>query len=406
MRQGKGKREKPRLTVVIGTRHVTLTVFYAMASLAMTSFLYGSLAGEAGSEPASSNTPSAWAVAALLPYGVAFGLSVLMLFYGLTLVMLERGLDREAGWAYWVVACAGPAVVLRFLLAAAGAAQEAISGHPPDGLLSRWAMFWWVLGAAVVAAAVMLVGLDWWWFRWLRDLLGNRPAVPAVVVFVLVSVITGLASPYFTGRPLDPKPQPWIVTVGLWGSVAAVAVFAFACGCVIGPRVRVSLPPRISRWRRQRNEERTAFMAGAVRARGSTMYIGPDAVFMVCLPDGQEKWGSAAPVLSKVFELLGEYGGDRLGSVLTATAEWDEAARGWPRLLKLRLDFSGAVTDTVSVVMNLARVRFQNWDYAKDGGAVAITTRKRLRRTLWRERSSWTRDCVRLGPARRIRTGT
>jgi hypothetical protein len=56
---------------------------------------------------------------------VAFGLSVLMLFYGLTLIMLEKKLTGVAAWSYWMVACAGPAVVLRFLLTAAWAARQA-----------------------------------------------------------------------------------------------------------------------------------------------------------------------------------------------------------------------------------------------------------------------------------------
>src|SRR5215471_17403222 len=38
--------DERKLDVVVGTRHVTLTVFYAMASLVMTSFLYANLAGD------------------------------------------------------------------------------------------------------------------------------------------------------------------------------------------------------------------------------------------------------------------------------------------------------------------------------------------------------------------------
>ena len=385
--------------VVIVTRHVTLTVFYAMASLAMTSFLYASLAGEA--VPVQGTSP-AWAVAAMLLYGVAFGLAVLMLFYGLTLVMLERGLHREAGWAYWVVACAGPAVVLRFLLTAAGAAQEATSGHPPDGLLSRWAMFWWVLGAAALAATLMLVGLNWWRIRWLRDFLANRPALPAAVVFFLVSVMTALVSVIFAGRSFDSRSASWIVPVGLFGSVVAVTLFALACGCVIG--TRVSLQPRMRNSWTQWKKQRKALKEGALPARSGAKYVnsqgqGP-AVFMVFMPNYEKSWRSLLPFIDR----HSEQAGGKLGTPLTLAATWEVIHRGWPGpgLVQLRLELKSGdvVEDSASVLLKLAKVPQQDFDYMEDGGEVAITTKRRIRRA-----SSPPRECFRLGRAHGLTSG-
>jgi hypothetical protein len=242
--QGKRAAAKDGAAVDVTEGHVTLTVLFAMAALTMTSFLYASLAGEAASEP------PALAAAALVPYGVAFGVSVLMLFYALTLVMLERRHKALAGWSYWMVACVGPAVVLRFLLGAAANAREVICAFKcgPGWPLSRWWMFAAVALAAVAAALVMLVGLDWQRVRGLRDWLRDRPAAPPIAVFVGAALMTGLGSLYFGGQQPSFPPVSVVVTVAMWVAMIAVAAFAVACGCVIGPRVDVARPPRPPKW--------------------------------------------------------------------------------------------------------------------------------------------------------------
>jgi hypothetical protein len=242
-RQGKRAAAKDGAAVDVTEGHVTLTVLFAMAALTMTSFLYASLAGEAASEP------PALAAAALLPYGVAFGVSVLMLFYALTLVMLERRHQALAGWAYWMVACVGPAVVLRFLLGAAANARQVMCDFRcgPGWPLSRWWMFILVAGAALAAAVIMLVGLNRSPFRGLRDRVRDLPAGPPIVVFIVVAAMTGVGSLYFTGQEPATPPLSWMVTAGMWGAVVAVAAWAVACGCVIGPRVNVAGSFRVPR---------------------------------------------------------------------------------------------------------------------------------------------------------------
>jgi hypothetical protein len=233
----------PGVPRLIRKRDVKVAMLYAMASLLLTSFLYLELAGEA----APSGTPAVsppWTAAALVPYGVAFGLSVLMLFYSLTLIMLRQA-SPLASWSYWVVACVGPAVVLRFLLAAAAQARAVNCACLPGWPLSRWGILATVALTAGGAAVIMLTGLDWSPAReLLRTPLMNRPAVPSVLVFAGVAVMTGLLSVYFTGHGSSYRVNSWVVTLSAWIAVGAVFLFALSCGCVIGPRVNVARPAR------------------------------------------------------------------------------------------------------------------------------------------------------------------
>jgi hypothetical protein len=270
----KKSRGKDRPAVAVTEGHVTLTVLFAMASLTMTSFLYANLAGEAASPASSaaaaSSGPPAWAAVALLPYGVAFGLSVLMLFYALTLVMLERRHDAVAGWSYWMVACVGPAVVLRFLLGAAAFSLEDVSGFSsgPGVLLSRGWMFFELALTAVLAAAIMLAGLDWKHTRGLRDWFRDKPAGPPITVFIGVAAMTGLASLYFSGREPSYRPHPYVVILTIVAAAVAIAWFALMCGCVIGPRVDVAVLPRLLERRKRQHSRQAKPAAGTPDSAG------------------------------------------------------------------------------------------------------------------------------------------
>jgi hypothetical protein len=367
----------PWRLVDIRTRHVTLTVFYAMASLTMTSFLYANLSGEAAAQtgPGTNGSPP-WAVAALLPYGVAFGLAVLMLFYGLTLVMLEQSRNGEAAWSYWVVACAGPAVILRFLLTAGAEARHSICACTPGGLLSTWGIFWIVLGSAVLAAALMLLGLEWRYTQWLPKFLGNRPAFPAVVVFTLVSLMTALVSLYFSGRPPIYPVRIWSVYASLIVALCAIALFALACGCVIGIRVDVKGAPAIGEWlerRKNRKEQRAGFLAETVPAAYyGIRHIGSpaEAVFVICVPDYEAAGKPASSALRNFFTMVEDQRADWFGQAVTIEPEWETWDGLWPRV-KLRLEFSGRETGSVSIVLH-GRRHSNSWYQIAGGGKVAI----------------------------------
>jgi hypothetical protein len=385
---GKGKAARPaaeekaapgqsarRRRADIGVRHVTVTVLYAMASLTMTSFLYANLSGEAAPQASHNGQSPAWAVAALLPYGVAFGLSVLMLFYGLTLIMLEQSRKQEAAWSYWVVACAGPAVVLRFLLTAGAEARRAICNCTPGGWLSTWAIFWIVLGSVVLAAALMLLGLEWRFSWWLPKFLGNRPAFPAAVVFGLVSLMTALGSLYFSGRGYTYSPGIGSVYASLWVAVGAVTLFALACGCVIGIRVDVKGAPAIRellRERKNRKKQRAGFCAEAVWARYYEIRSGgtadPVFVIYVGIRDHDE---AGRPALRDAFKLVEEQGAGQFSQAVTIRPQWEICDGLWP-LVKLRLEFSGQVAGSADIVLR-GRSRSSSWSHIADGGEVAIT---------------------------------
>jgi hypothetical protein len=81
-----------------------------MAPLGISTFLYANLAGDGG--PVREGRDAA----ALLVYGVVLALSVLALFYFLTLMLFERPLTKHAAKpAFWAGTIAGSLVVLRFL---------------------------------------------------------------------------------------------------------------------------------------------------------------------------------------------------------------------------------------------------------------------------------------------------
>ena len=115
--------DKPRNQTEV--KGIPAAVFLAMVSLGICSFLYANLGSIAAFSPKA-------AVMALLPYGIVFALSVLSLFYTVTLMMLENLPAKDpaddaakaaakdaakdaARIAYWVVTVAGTVLVLRFL---------------------------------------------------------------------------------------------------------------------------------------------------------------------------------------------------------------------------------------------------------------------------------------------------
>ena len=218
---------------------VAAALFYAMASLIICSFLYASLTAQASD--AQKRVP-----AELLLYGVIFGLSVLALFYALTLMMYEGSHTRDAAkYAYWVVVIAGPIVVLRFLIDAANSAWQArcTLTCPPEtwsAPVTLGLVFLFVLlGLSVVITTLRL--LHWWAAtRWLLKLLYRHPTVPTVAVFVLATCVT-VGSLLIT-TPTQFVPSSFFTLATLTTGFLFLVLFALACGCVVGPRVDIGLP--------------------------------------------------------------------------------------------------------------------------------------------------------------------
>jgi hypothetical protein len=163
----------------VEVKHVTVAVFYSMASLAISSFLYSTLAGVASSSPGAAAT-------AFLSYGIVFALSVLSLFYSVTLMMLEHPLTKDAAkHGYWVVTIAGTIIVLRFL---AEAARDAFLERCANACRSPGILSWpgIVLTLLVAAALAVLITME------LRDYdptgklgkLKHYPTAAPMVVFL------------------------------------------------------------------------------------------------------------------------------------------------------------------------------------------------------------------------------
>jgi hypothetical protein len=263
----------PQALRLIKKHDVKVAMLYAMASLLLTSFLYLELAGEATPSGTPAVSPP-WTAAALVPYGVAFGLSVLMLFYSLTLIMLKQS-SSLASWSYWIVACVGPAVVLRFLLVAAAQSVAVNCACVPGWPLTRWGIFELVALTAGAAAALMLIGLDWPPLRGLRKRLMNRPTRPSIWVFIGVAVMTGLISVYFTGRGSSDRVSPLVVMSFVWIAAVAVFLFALSCGCVIGPRVNVAHPPPWHLMKSEKNKGNKQSKKNEGKAVGGQHVTGP-----------------------------------------------------------------------------------------------------------------------------------
>lgn len=218
---------------------VVASLFYAMASLAMCSFLYASVASpmfDVGRR----------ASAELLLYGIIFGLSVLALFYSLTLMAYENVRTREAArYAYWVVVIAGPIVILRFLMDAANNTFQAMclprcivpSWSPP--VIAEVVLLGLLL---VFSAAITVLRVLHWWTSTQKIVEGlyRHPALPSVIVFVLSTCVT-VGSLLVTAE-INFSPSSLYAEVILCAGFALLALFALACGCVVGPRVQIGLP--------------------------------------------------------------------------------------------------------------------------------------------------------------------
>jgi hypothetical protein len=229
---------------------IPTAVFLAMVSLGICSFLYANLGSIAAFSPKA-------AVMALLPYGIVFALSVLSLFYTVTLMMLENlpaedTAKEAARIAYWVVTVAGTVLVLRFL---ADAAREAVrsSCQPPPtpctlpGVLSPWGIALTLLIAASLSV-IFTMKLQASEPRWMIGELTNHPAWPPGFVFAATVLVTTTGSVYLSTRGPSYRPSGWLIFPSYAACILLVALFALACGRVVAPRAEVSVEALLQRW--------------------------------------------------------------------------------------------------------------------------------------------------------------
>jgi hypothetical protein len=227
---------KPMSIRLIKVSAVAATGFYAMASLGISTFLYANLSGTG------STAPAGMARTALLVYGVAFALSVLTLFYFMTLMLFESPLTRPAAKpAFWAGTIAGSIVVLRFLAGSAQDARQALC--PPKHPLCYPGMPYTTTGinitlvaAAVVFVVITLTGvLELRPFGWLLKPLADRPSLPSAAVFLTSVAAATLASLYLNA--LAGPPPGWFISASYAIGIILIILFALASGSVIYPRL-------------------------------------------------------------------------------------------------------------------------------------------------------------------------
>ncbi|HEV2377220.1 MAG TPA: hypothetical protein VGS19_34290 [Streptosporangiaceae bacterium] len=236
-----------RLPVEVGQEYpirrdqVAGTLFYSMASLAVSSFLYASLTAQVGDLGKFD--------ALLLLYGTIFGTSVLSFFYALTLMTHGNWFTHWAARpAYWVVVVVGPAVVMRFLADAAqatwdqGCTQCTPSDWSPPLVTGMVLVFALLLFSYLISRSHVFE--NWPRLARLCNWLCVRPSLPAGVVFGLAATVAVAA--VLIAEPASYHPSPGLILAIVWGGACLMALFALTCGCVIGPRMQRSRVPRAS----------------------------------------------------------------------------------------------------------------------------------------------------------------
>jgi hypothetical protein len=234
-----GKQKDP---TQVGREHpirrteVAATLFYGMASLAISSFLYASLTTQV-------EDPKKVA-AALLLYGVIFGASVLSFFYSLTLMTYENPDTRSAAKAaYWVVVIVGPAVVLRFLADAAQGAWN--SRRTGTCSLESWSPP--LISGIVILLFLVIFSIlisqnrifeKWSPLHGVCNWLCVRPVLPTTIIFIFAASVAVIAM--LVTEPVNYMPSEYFIWLSFIGGFILLAFFALACGCVVGPRLRVS----------------------------------------------------------------------------------------------------------------------------------------------------------------------
>jgi hypothetical protein len=217
---------------------VVATLFYSTISLGMSAFLYATLIGRSDNQ--------SLVIAAMLPYGVAFGLSVVAFFYSLTLMMFERDIPKRAmQYAYWIVVSIGPAMVLSFLIGSARNSWQV--RECPDQRnpcqIPFWFRWWFTVGflVVVVVLSVMMAVLAQQRSKGtgVRLNLSRRPVLPCIMAVAFTFFIVIVIYPYLSARTDNYLPSSAFTYINFAIGFIFLEFFAFICGCVVGQRIEI-----------------------------------------------------------------------------------------------------------------------------------------------------------------------
>lgn len=237
----------------INPASIVKTLFYAMCTLTICAFLYARLAGE--------SVASGRVLLGMSLFGMVLAPAVLSLFYALNMVMVTHQVTRSSAEATrWVVAAAGPAVVISLLADLLDTAwQSGCGGTCAPWLSPRWwcvgiALVFLVVGMLITVPVIRRVTRLRRPVRWLlrrepiqavADLLLTRPHFPALISVVLALMI-GFGT-IWSGRMSAADadgfdPRYWVHPV-LVLTAMVMAAFAFATGSILNP-ARTERPRR------------------------------------------------------------------------------------------------------------------------------------------------------------------
>ncbi|WP_205325030.1 hypothetical protein [Glycomyces sp. YM15] len=244
----------------INPSSIVKTLFYAMCTLTICAFLYARLAGE--------SVASGRVLLGMSLSAMVLAPAVLSLFYALNLVMVTHEVTRSSAEATrWVVAAAGPAVVIGLMADLLDTAwRSGCGGTCTPWLSPRWwcawvALLFLVVGMLVTVPVIRRASRLGRPVRWLlrrepiqaaADLLLSRPHFPALIS-VSLALIIGVGT-IWSGRmsAVDADafdPRYWVHPV-LVLTAMVMATFAFATGSILSP-ARTERPRRIrvgDRW--------------------------------------------------------------------------------------------------------------------------------------------------------------
>ncbi|NES28076.1 hypothetical protein GCE86_09005 [Micromonospora terminaliae] len=210
-----GQRSSEEDSEGVLVRRISTTLFSAFAALVLISVLYALLTGE--------KDGTTRANTALIIAGLPFGLSVLTLFFALTLMASDRGFKEVVRLGLILVVLIGPAIVHLRLMNALAAVDPRSN--------ERLSPFY--VGIRLTVVLMIAASAAWAMASWRRRRRGDHTApiatlatshaslVTAVVAAVLSSVVIAKPEAY---RP--PRVMLYLIAVGMFLLLAVFATCA------------------------------------------------------------------------------------------------------------------------------------------------------------------------------------
>ncbi|MFG3557246.1 hypothetical protein ACGGAQ_22950 [Micromonospora sp. NPDC047557] len=200
-----------------------LALFAAFVALVITTLIYSVLAGETDIDA----RPRA--ATASIVNGVVFGLAVIMLFQGVTLLMQRSAVDRAVvATARFVTVVAVPALAYNYVVNGTSdvVAARAAKVGPCEPSLSGMGLILTAALAAVLAVSLTPIAQRAAWRKY-----SPQFQVAAPITVLVVSVIVAIVSGDITVRSPEFLPSPTVTNAFLVGYFILLALLGFMLSC-------------------------------------------------------------------------------------------------------------------------------------------------------------------------------